>query len=145
MDSGFNSTLVRLRLLKDSCLQVNITSFNSTLVRLRHKIVGSDMGYFFKFQFHSGSIKTQLKRMLGVSYKSFNSTLVRLRHADLDSIFQITEAGFQFHSGSIKTLLICFGCQSFISGFNSTLVRLRRARHSFTTLYVLVSIPLWFD
>ena len=82
MDARFNSTLVRLEEMNDGmcafCASL-LASFNSTLVRLEAAAVTPVSGRDFRFQFHSGSIRSPP-----------HSLLIAL------------ETGFQFHSGSIR-------------------------------------------
>ena len=76
-----------------------------------------------KFQFHSGSIKT-----------------------DKELSDHARQVEFQFHSGSIKTYGIICPPVKERKGFNSTLVRLRRQRRLHNEeARAAVSIPLWFD
>jgi len=145
LPTSFNSTLVRLRPVRGLMRSSSATCFNSTLVRLRHvearaqrartvpcfnstlvRLRPTDLASFEaslsdKFQFHSGSIKTESGAWSFNSLYGFNSTLVRLRPRPAKR----SEA-----------------CRC---GFNSTLVRLRLVEHHFGDFNHLVSIPLWFD
>ena len=122
------------------------TSFNSKLVRLKAVPHRVDVASPDKFQFHTGSIKSAIGRMLPSPVKGgFNSILVRLKDQEvlrlhsakqgfnsilvrlkawLKSTDPIGAARFQFHTGSIKSENCCRHCLS-ITRFNSILVRLK--------------------
>jgi len=97
-------------------------SFNSTLVRLK-ELEHDKAQALFKFQFHTGSIKSSVSVSPSPNNLCFNSTLVRLKAST--SIYQPPEfCVFQFHTGSIKSdLETRLGTPS--DRFNSTLVRLK--------------------
>ena len=54
---GFNSILVRLKVVTDDNVAIDRISFNSILVRLKVGIGCVSMGSELMFQFHTGSIK----------------------------------------------------------------------------------------
>ena len=96
--------------------------FNSIKVRLERKLVNFCLS-FLRFQFHKGTIRTDLIRVIKVQYRNFNSIKVRLEHSangqrssphsNFNSIKVRLElpapsnfdpvTAFQFHKGTIRT------------------------------------------
>ena len=77
--SCFNSTMVRLKVRHPEKGLVILYGFNSTMVRLKvHSIVVLN-GTVVLFQFHNGSIKSQLADFIHSVDSRFNSTMVRLK------------------------------------------------------------------
>ena len=120
---GFNSIKVRLRPFMETKQSPTHFSFNSIKVRLR---LGSsfDSSCNTPFQFHKGSIKTNVINHGIQPLLSFNSIKVRLRLVTTAVPFFLIL--FQFHKGSIKTLLL-ITIVAFLIRFNSIKVRLRQS------------------
>ncbi len=120
---GFNSTLVRLEVLRVLNWAILILCFNSTLVRLEVGRALHNAGFDSTFQFHTGSIRSKI---LKVTQDVLNA--------------------FQFHTGSIRSTSGRCYLKSGRPGFNSTLVRLEEALMIYTIGHSNhVSIPHWFD
>ena len=60
------------------------------------------LGNYRQFQFHKGTIKTEVFDMMTTGESHFNSIKVRLKLLYLRS--KISLLSFQFHKGTIKTL-----------------------------------------
>ncbi len=75
----FNSTMVRLRVLKNYAGNYQQPYFNSTMVRLRDFLRSEILPVRSGFQFHYGSIKRLRAFPLENIDTNFNSTMVRLR------------------------------------------------------------------
>jgi len=74
----FNSTMVRLKVVKAREIINQYNSFNSTMVRL--KANNASFTYpFVLFQFHNGSIKGSHAEVSFPPLNGFNSTMVRLK------------------------------------------------------------------
>ena len=100
--SGFNSTMVRLKVRLLIIMKIFLLSFNSTMVRLKVSI-----RYFF----------------INILW-SFNSTMVRLKDLHHSPLLEIQQ--FQFHYGTIKSFIGHFASGGRLC-FNSTMVRLKAA------------------
>jgi len=74
------------------------------------------------FQFHSGSIQTDLNVWMEQKQEVFQFHSGSIQTIVPPLYLFVTE-GFQFHSGSIQTELSCW----------------------LAALFLIVSIPLWFD
>ena len=100
----FNSILVRLKVVMTACSKFLLPSFNSILVRLKACECPVAFDFTWRFQFHTGSIKSRSRYLMTHGIE------------------------FQFHTGSIKST----PRQSIIwilsSSFNSILVRLKGIR-----------------
>ena len=118
---NFNSIKVRLELdllHQDGDLCDN---FNSIKVRLElvHLTV---LQLCLWFQFHKGTIRTQLNATKSFDFDDFNSIKVRLEPRKFIRIF-IEILIFQFHKGTIRTVC-CLVSFSNLLYFNSIKVRL---------------------
>ena len=60
------------------------------------------LGNYRQFQFHKGTIKTEVFDMMTTGESHFNSIKVRLKHKVLSALSSIFHL-FQFHKGTIKT------------------------------------------
>ena len=80
---------------------MEVTCFNSTLVRLIALTAGTALD-ITGFQFHFGTIDSQLSKSTDAVLRCFNSTLVRL----IATAFLIANLipAFQFHFGTIDSL-----------------------------------------
>ena len=78
----------------------------------------------WKFQFHSGTIKSRPPRAGGGYLRGFNSIVVRLK-VKAGGMKAVLKLLFQFHSGSIKRKNCCFWSRMALSCFNSIVVRLK--------------------
>ena len=104
----FNSILVRLkdRAARLSCRQ--FIGFNSILVRLKGNIAQDQHPTAtYRFQFHTGSIKSGSKPLAWRRIRGFNSILVRLKDNKIHADIYI------------------------VTGFNSILVRLKGRQRDF--------------
>ena len=118
--TGFNSTLVRLEVVKSLRQVHGLQCFNSTLVRLE---------------------ECRCKQV-EYSVLCFNSTLVRLEVSAFEDVKIPAEVSiplwFDWKKRSFVNL-------TFLYSFNSTLVRLEAAGFAIMSDTPKVSIPLWFD
>jgi len=131
---GFNSTLVRFKLLGCSRLCVCLWSFNSTLVRFKRQHCAIHRHGHARFQFHSGSIQTFIDSLADCVHKPvsiplwFDSNMRSCRR------WKPTIFMFQFHSGSIQTAASVPSDRTAFR-FNSTLVRFKPLTLTTTNLY----------
>ena len=135
------------------------------MVQLEHRSGFPEWLQKYAFQFHYGSIRTQVSMyrslflislsiplwfnqnlnclFLSVRFLStFNSIMVQLelRKTNLILIFLF----FQFHYGSIRTAPDFKDGDKFYA-FNSIMVQLEQVRRCKLGLQYLLSIPLWFN
>ena len=75
-------------------------NFNSIKVQLEHTVAVVVLANT-PFQFHKGTIRTQMKHTNGNELKNFNSIKVQLELHGLR--LQVVKAVFQFHKGTIRT------------------------------------------
>ena len=117
----FNSIKVRLKLKTDFSINVQVNYFNSIKVRLKRnpKHTKDDRRLF---QFHKGTIKTELKILKDGTIGNFNSIKVRLKQVMIYRNMLLTI--FQFHKGTIKTILN-WEMSQLLQYFNSIKVRLK--------------------
>jgi len=87
-------------------------------------------------------LKENPERQTGEFQGCFNSTMVRLKECTCD--YGKYRDPFQFHNGSIKGVPPLAG-MSDLSGFNSTMVRLKVGAGVSNLVGATVSIPQWFD
>jgi len=135
-DSNFRQTLCRIWLQ-----HVSIPLwFDSNVIDTTEDFVLS------VFQFHSGSIQTNIDKLIicGPTRFQFHSGSIQTKDSDLYLVIQHTfqfhsgsiqtkklkpqlpiQPRFQFHSGSIQTFADAFSMR-FVESFNSTLVRFKR-------------------
>ena len=72
--------MVRLKALNNNIAKVRTPGFNSTMVRLKDPCPSRRHQAYRQFQFHNGSIKSNLDLFLPkIAQDSFNSTMVRLK------------------------------------------------------------------
>ena len=91
------------------------------------------------FQFHKGTIKTDVRIASEQERTNFNSIKVRLKQArEAATTFKIVE--FQFHKGTIKTMLR-HSKEVLDSNFNSIKVRLKLLRPIRQLPTFFISIP----
>ena len=91
---------VQTSIVVPTLLDILISNFNSIKVRLKQQFQKDPLTYL-KFQFHKGTIKTNLSLQKTALYKHFNSIKVRLKR--LGSYAGKGIGLFQFHKGTIKT------------------------------------------
>ena len=119
-EDGFNSKVVRLKVIGVYLSLVNVESFNSKVVRLKAKSLYLSSLLKCPFQFQSGAVKRFDIEKAAKPKFSFNSKVVRLK----------VPQNFE----NPRTLL----------RFNSKVVRLKAVGASRSSLYVcMVSIPKW--
>ena len=98
--AGFNSKLVRLKVMLPPLDFNTLLRFNSKLVRLKvHSEICLQTS--IPFQFQTGSIKRGNGGLRKPTSQGFNSKLVRLK-ATVTSIELVNLMVFQFQTGSIK-------------------------------------------
>ena len=100
---NFNSIKVRLKLASAlSTGTLSLTYFNSIKVRLKPQIGSSDDSAKI-FQFHKGTIKTEVSYLPRRAAWYFNSIKVRLKLSPWRACGRWPS--FQFHKGTIKTVI----------------------------------------
>ena len=143
---GFNSILVRLKGKAGlASMMSNTSCFNSILVRLKATLNAPTALEYAEFQFHTGSIKSQLGSLVHPStHACFNSILVRLKAMPV--------CRCSGHQVSFNSILVRLKENTLREGmvvlgrFNSILVRLKGPCKHCTFVFLLcVSIPYWFD
>ena len=97
---NFNSIKVRLELAVEG-YPPRIHHFNSIKVRLELSCAKITL-LKYKFQFHKGTIRTEIQMNSQQHDRHFNSIKVRLEHLSHRHMF--TAQIFQFHKGTIRTL-----------------------------------------
>ena len=75
-------------------------NFNSIKVQLEHTVAVVVLANT-PFQFHKGTIRTQMKHTNGNELKNFNSIKVQLEPFTIKCVTTISV--FQFHKGTIRT------------------------------------------
>jgi hypothetical protein len=125
----FNSTLVRLKVCRELCVDVARQRFNSTLVRLKGWLcdclshnAGSIKRGYSRFNSTLVRLKGAIEGLQHSASLRFNSTLVRLKDKNRIEI-DYEQEEFQFHAGSIKS----------------------RQKTQPSCPFKDVSIPRWFD
>jgi len=97
------------------------------------------------FQFHSGSIQTNLLHKIAKPPCIVSIPLWFDSNMCIVFFFLSLRVLFQFHSGSIQTANLLITSLARNSCFNSTLVRFKPTAPARRSLSPRVSIPLWFD
>ena len=98
----FNSIKVRLELDRSSCGIFQHIDFNSIKVRLEHCNMMIQFMICMLFQFHKGTIRTEILAVSSPLNVNFNSIKVRLELSQMsDNYTNISK--FQFHKGTIRT------------------------------------------
>ena len=100
--SGFNSTLVQLKVDAKKAAGYIVVTFQFYLSSIKSNIHNSEQGELFLFQFYLSSIKSVHAKFGNLIDHSFNSTLVQLK-ADYISFIFSTYIEFQFYLSSIKS------------------------------------------
>ena len=92
---------MRLEQAEEYTFNVIEPHFNSIKVRLKHDVkqYATD---FWLFQFHKGTIKTEVTVQIACQHLNFNSIKVRLKLPTQTSPSD-SACTFQFHKGTIKT------------------------------------------
>ena len=75
----FNSTMVRLKGVDSINKWGKSFNFNSTMVRLKDALDYIAITLIDVFQFHYGTIKSQMIHPINSIFTNFNSTMVRLK------------------------------------------------------------------
>ena len=89
----------------DLPLSAHIINFNSIKVRLELKEKVRKNALVCLFQFHKGTIRTEVFDMMTTGESHFNSIKVRLERGFLGCLCGLA-AQFQFHKGTIRTRYI---------------------------------------
>ena len=122
-NQGFNSTMVRLKVIISRLLNRLPVCFNSTMVRLKGFRESPSAMEENPFQFHNGSIKRSqiMKAAIMVEQFQFHNGSIK---SESKIANDPTRQQFQFHNGSIKSIRQCYFSIR-LNGFNSTMVRLK--------------------
>jgi len=99
----FNSSMVRLKVLKEGNIYCPIKYFNSSMVRLKALACTCATVLCTKFQFLNGSIKRILHILPDKHKKNFNSSMVRLK---VTSIFHQKYQLFHFNSSMVRLKVV---------------------------------------
>ena len=113
--------MVRLKDGLDTADDFVDASFNSTMVRLKALYREGIIMNLTKFQFHNGSIKSQVDNIIG------------------NWLFQ-----FQFHNGSIKSYIVGIVAMTTLM-FQFHNGSIKRGSSGTSITFSSVSIPQWFD
>ena len=141
----FNSTMVRLKVHRETLRPFTHLSFNSTMVRLKECRTVRDLPPAPGFNSTMVRLKvTRAEDNLTIIGRRFNSTMVRLKGMVVGMVHGRLIV-FQFHNGSIKRMSnLGYRLSIYEFQFHNGSIK-RMLMSSNLRKSTFVSIPQWFD